>query len=40
MLSRRAGLKDAALEDFYLGIGEDQQRAARAAANLFRAMRG
>ncbi|MEA3533627.1 tetratricopeptide repeat protein [Rhizobium sp. CC-YZS058] len=40
VLSRRAGLKDAALEDFYLGIGEDQQRAARAAANLFRAMRG
>ncbi|MFP5077223.1 tetratricopeptide repeat protein [Rhizobium sp. YIM 134829] len=39
VLSRRAGLKDEALEDFYLGIGEDQQRAARAAANLFRAVR-
>ncbi|WP_082477273.1 tetratricopeptide repeat protein [Rhizobium sp. Leaf371] len=40
VLSRRAGLKDDDLEDFYLGIGEDQQKAAREAANRFRAARG
>lgn len=36
VLSRRAGLKDVALEDFYLGIDEGQQKAALAAANAFR----
>ncbi|WP_412762968.1 tetratricopeptide repeat protein [Rhizobium skierniewicense] len=36
VLSRRAGLKDASLEDFYLGIEEDQQRQAIDAANRFR----
>ncbi|PYE41893.1 hypothetical protein DFI02_10821 [Rhizobium sp. PP-F2F-G20b] len=40
VLSRRAGLKDDDLEDFYLGIGEAQQKAAREAANRFRAVRG
>ncbi len=36
VLSRRAGLPDPALEDFYLGIEEDQQKAAIEAANKFR----
>lgn len=36
VLSRRAGLTDLALEDFYLGINEDQQRKAIEAANRFR----
>lgn len=40
VLSRRAGLKDDDLEDFYLGIGEDQQKAGREAANRFRPVRG
>lgn len=36
VLSRRAGLKDNALEDFYLGLNEVQQKAALSAANKFR----
>ncbi|ANL73600.1 tetratricopeptide repeat-containing protein [Rhizobium phaseoli] len=36
VLSRRAGLADPALEDFYLGIEDDQQKAAIEAANKFR----
>lgn len=36
VLSRRAGLSDAALEDFYLGIPDDQQKKALEAANRFR----
>jgi len=36
VLSRRAGLKDLALEDFYLGLNDDQQKAALAAANKYR----
>jgi TPR repeat protein len=36
VLSRRAGLKDLALEDFYLGLDDDQQKAALAAANKYR----
>lgn len=36
VLSRRAGLQDAGLEDFYLGINDDQQRQAIDAANKFR----
>lgn len=36
VLSRRAGLKDPALEDFYLGINDDQQKKAIEAANRFR----
>lgn len=36
VLSRRAGLKDPGLEDFYLGIEEEQQRKAIDAANRFR----
>jgi TPR repeat protein len=40
VLSRRAGLKDDDLEDFYLGIGPEQQKAARDAANRFRPVRG
>ncbi len=36
VLSRRAGLPDPALEDFYLGIEDDQQKAAIDAANKFR----
>ncbi|NRP69821.1 Secretory immunoglobulin A-binding protein EsiB [Ensifer psoraleae] len=36
VLSRRAGLKDDALEDFYLGLNERQQKSALAAANKFR----
>jgi TPR repeat protein len=39
VLSRRAGLPDPALEDFYLGIEEDQQKAAIDAANKFRRTR-
>jgi len=36
VLSRRAGLQDAALEDFYLGINEETQKKAIEAANKFR----
>ncbi len=36
VLSRRAGLKDDALEDFYLGLNEEQQKSALASANKFR----
>jgi uncharacterized protein len=36
VLSRRAGLKDDALEDFYLGLNDEQQKSALAAANKFR----
>ncbi|MET0747292.1 MAG: tetratricopeptide repeat protein [Rhizobium sp.] len=36
VISRRAGLKDAELEDFYLGIEDDQQKTAIDAANKFR----
>ncbi len=36
VLSRRAGLKDPALEDFYLGISDEQQKQAIDAANKFR----
>ncbi|WP_034855043.1 tetratricopeptide repeat protein [Sinorhizobium sojae] len=36
VLSRRAGLKDDALEDFYLGLTEEQQKSALSAANRFR----
>ncbi|WP_377296623.1 tetratricopeptide repeat protein [Rhizobium sp. SGZ-381] len=36
VLSRRAGLADPVLEDFYLGINEDQQKQAIDAANRFR----
>lgn len=36
VISRRAGLKDPELEDFYLGIEDDQQKAAIDAANKFR----
>ncbi len=36
VLSRRAGLKDPGLEDFYLGIEEEQQKKAIEAANRFR----
>jgi TPR repeat protein len=36
VLSRRAGLKDAALEDFYLGLTDEQQKAALSAANKYR----
>ncbi len=36
VLSRRAGLQDPALEDFYLGINEEQQKKAIEAANRFR----
>jgi hypothetical protein len=39
VLSRRAGLPDPALEDFYLGIDEQQQKAAIDAANKFRRTR-
>jgi len=37
VLSRRAGLKDPELEDFYLGINDEQQKKAIDAANKFRA---
>ena len=36
VLSRRAGLKDDALEDFYLGLNETQQKSALTAANKYR----
>lgn len=36
VLSRRAGLHDSGLEDFYLGLTDAQQKAAIAAANKFR----
>ena len=36
VLSRRAGLKDLALEDFYLGLTEEQQKSALSAANKYR----
>ncbi|SIQ16003.1 hypothetical protein SAMN05880590_102333 [Rhizobium sp. RU35A] len=36
VLSRRAGLPDPSLEDFYLGIEDDQQKKAIEAANRFR----
>ncbi|KQV35105.1 enhanced entry protein [Rhizobium sp. Root268] len=36
VLSRRAGLTDPALEDFYLGLEDDQQKAALDAANKHR----
>lgn len=36
VLSRRAGLKDPALEDFYLGLTEEKQKAALSAANKYR----
>lgn len=36
VLSRRAGLPDPVLEDFYLGIEDDQQKKAIDAANRFR----
>ncbi|KAA0700941.1 sel1 repeat family protein [Neorhizobium sp. P12A] len=35
VISRRAGFKDPELEDFYLGIEDDQQKAAIDAANKF-----
>ncbi len=36
VLSRRAGLQDPQLEDFFLGINEEQQKKAIEAANRFR----
>lgn len=36
VLSRRAGLTDPALEDFYLGLTDEEQKAGIAAANRFR----
>ncbi|SMF05045.1 tetratricopeptide repeat protein [Neorhizobium sp. CSC1952] len=36
VLSRRAGLQDPALEDFYLGISEETRKQAIEAANRFR----
>lgn len=36
VLSRRAGLTDPTLEDFYLGLEDDQQKAALDAANKHR----
>lgn len=36
VLSRRAGMKDPELEDFYLGISEETQKQAIEAANRFR----
>lgn len=36
VLSRRAGLKDPTLEDFYLGLNEEQQKQAIDRANRFR----
>lgn len=36
VLSRRAGLHDSGLEDFYLGLTDEQQKQAIAAANKFR----
>ncbi|MDQ0458100.1 TPR repeat protein [Rhizobium paknamense] len=37
ILSRRAGLNDPGLEDFYLGLPDSQQKQALEAANKFRA---
>lgn len=37
IISRRAGLQDESLDDFYLGIEADKQKAAIEAANRFRA---
>lgn len=39
VISRRAGLKDPELEDFYLGIEDSQQKAAIDAANKYRRAR-
>lgn len=39
VLARRAGLADPALEDFYLGISDEEQKAAIDAANRFRSSR-
>lgn len=36
VLSRRAGFKDPALEDFYLGLTDEEQKAGIDAANKFR----
>ena len=36
IVSRRAGLKDLELEDFFLGVEEDTQKAGIAAANQYR----
>ena len=36
VLARRAGLNDPSLEDFYLGLTEEQQKAAVTAANRYR----
>ena len=36
VLARRAGLNDPSLEDFYLGLTDDQQKAAVDAANKYR----
>ena len=36
VLSRRAGFKDPALEDFYLGLTDEEQKAGLDAANKFR----
>ncbi len=40
VLSRRAGLKDASLDYFYLGLTEAQQKAALDAANKYRTANG
>lgn len=39
VLARRAGLNDPSLEDFYLGLPEEQQKAAITAANRYRSGR-
>ena len=36
VLARRAGLNDPLLEDFYLGLNDEQQKAAITAANKYR----
>ena len=36
VLARRAGLNDPSLEDFYLGLNDEQQKAAITAANRYR----
>jgi len=36
VLARRAGLNDPSLEDFYLGLNDEQQKAAVTAANKYR----
>ncbi len=36
VLARRAGLNDPSLEDFYLGLSDEQQKAAITAANKYR----